>query len=1013
MSAENGDRNIPERPSSELSWRSSSYRQKPALDPPTKTPKDPRLLWRASPYQKGQWQGLPLDRQLLVKILPGVLLPLGLATWLSYALTTRGATLETQKRLQGELLAAAKVAERIIIETEIVTDSVAANPLIIEAARENTQRAQEEGIAELSIEEAEQRFANTLLLNPSQPINDYLKRLTQIEEIAELFFTEKNGFNVAYSQPTSDFVQRDESWWNQAKDSQEQLLIPAFDESANVNAIEIVERIADPTSGEFLGVLKAVVPAQTFDRVTSFLLDLEVFESEEAQIVVFDEQNNPTPLNTRSNTISEEANEGEATPAEVDNTAEILGGETIAQRAATLSDIYLNNQDDLDAAIEEADFPITKLQLEAEKGDASEVVLETELVEGNRQFYLSTIPKTHCVILASIERGEINAAGRNSALLFAGVLLAVAGISTVAIVRASRQVAQPLAQLVSATEEVARGNLDVYTEVEGAAETRQLANSFNALVVRVRDLLFQQVAETESAQQLGQITALIRESLDRTRILDAAVNATRQALRTDRTLVYEFNPQWVGTVIAESVVRGWPKALGVEIEDPCFAKGFVEQYERGRIQATENIYDANLTPCHIGQLESLGVKANLVAPILVGSKLTGLLIAHQCSGTRAWQDTETELMRQVAIQLGFALEQANLLDQREQARQTAEILSDEQRQQREALQQQLANLLIEVEGASSGDLTVRADVTAGEIGIVADFFNAIVESLRQIVSQVKQSATQVNASLGANEGAIRQLAQEALKQAGETTRTLDSVEKMTESIQSVARSARQAADVARTASTTARSGEEAMDRTVENISSLKETIRETADKVAQLGESSRQISKAVSLINEIALQTNVLAINAGLEAARAGEEAQGFAVVAEEVGELAERSAAATQEIEQLVKNIQLETTQVVKAMEQSSAQVSEGAHLVENTKQSLGEIVEVSGQIDKLVASISNATVSQVETSSAVSSLMQEIAQVSERTSDSSRQVSDSLRETVEISQELQTSVGTFKVDS
>ena len=989
--------------SSELSWRSNSYPPTPSPQTSTETPKDPRLIWRAAPYQNQKWQGLPLYRQLLVRILPGVLVPLGFATWLSYALTTRDAALEAQKRLRAELLAAAKVAERIIVEAEIVTDSVASNPLIFEAARENAQRAEEEEIVNLSIEEAERQFANTLLLNPSQPMNDYLKRITRIEEIAELFFTEKNGFNVAYSQRTSDFVQRDEEWWERGKNAEEQLLIPTFDESANVNAIEIIDRISDPKTGEFLGVLKAVVPAQTFDRVTSFLLDLELFESEKAQIVAFDEQNNPTPLSYKSAKTGEETGE----------IPEVLGGEFVAARAATLSDIYLKRQDDLDAAIKEADFEIVKLQLEAEKGDASEVVLETELVLGNRQFYLSTIPQTPWTILISVDRSEINAAGRNSALLFSAVLLAVAGISTAAITQASRQVVKPLARLVGATEEVARGNLEVYAEAEGAAETRLLANSFNALVVRVRELLFQQVAETESAQQIGQITTLMRESLDRARILEAAVNATRQALRTDRTLIYEFDERWVGNVIAESVVRGWPRALGVEIEDPCFAKGFVEQYQKGRIQPTADIYNANLTPCHIGQLEALGVKANLVAPIVVAGKLTGLLIAHQCSGTRAWQDTEIDLMRQVGIQLGFALEQANLLDQREQARQTAEALSNEQRRQKEAIQQQLTTLLIDVEGASGGDLTVRADVTADEIGIVADFFNSIVESLRQIVRQVKQSATQVNASLSQNEGAIRLLTEDALKQARETTRTLDSVEEMTASIQSVARSARQAADVARSASTTAQAGGEAMDRTVDNISSLKETIAETAEKVAQLGDSSRQISKAVSLINEIALQTNVLAINAGLEAARAGEEAQGFAVVAEEVGELAERSAAATQEIEQLVKNIQLETTQVVKAMEQSSTQVSEGVHLVENTKQNLGEIVEVSRQIDGLVASISDATVSQVQTSQAVSSLMQEIAQVSERTSDSSRQVSDSLRETVEISQELQTSVGTFKVDS
>jgi methyl-accepting chemotaxis protein len=234
---------------------------------------------------------------------------------------------------------------------------------------------------------------------------------------------------------------------------------------------------------------------------------------------------------------------------------------------------------------------------------------------------------------------------------------------------------------------------------------------------------------------------------------------------------------------------------------------------------------------------------------------------------------------------------------------------------------------------------------------------------------------------------------------------------MTRSIQQVAENASLAAAVARTASTTAETGGKAMDRTVQNILSLRETVAGTAKKVKRLGESSQQISKVVSLINQIALQTNLLAINAGIEAARAGEEGQGFAVVAEEVGELAARSAAATKEIEKIVENIQQETSEVVEAMELGTTQVVEGTHLVEDAKLSLSQILEVSRQIDALVQSISSATVSQAQTSQTVTELMKQIAQVSERTSNSTRQVSNSLKETVGIAQELQASVGTFKV--
>ncbi|QKD83681.1 GAF domain-containing protein [Thermoleptolyngbya sichuanensis A183] len=516
-------------------------------------------------------------------------------------------------------------------------------------------------------------------------------------------------------------------------------------------------------------------------------------------------------------------------------------------------------------------------------------------------------------------------------------------------------------------------------------------------------LLQKQQAAAEKERQLAEIVARMRESFEEPRILRVAVTETRRSLNCQRVAVYAFDENWQGTFIAESVESGYPAALSNKIYDPCFAEKYVEQYRQGRVQAVADITQAGLTECHLEQLKPYQVRANLVAPILIGEDLMGLLIAHQCNAPRVWNQLEINFFRQVAIQLGYAIEQARLFNQ-------ANMLSEERRRQQETLQRQLMSLLDDVEGAASGDLTVRADVTAGEIGTVADFFNSIIESLRQIVTQVKRSANRVNESLGQNESAIAALANAALKQAEETTRIMNSVEVMTHSVQQVSQQAQQAATVAHTASATAEVSGSAMDLTVQNILNLREIIGETSKKVKRLGESSQQISKAVSLINQIAMQTNLLAINAGIEAARAGEEGQGFAVVAEEVGELAARSADATKEIERIVENIQQETVEVVEAMEQSTSKVVEGTHYVEDAKRNLMQILDLSRQIDELVQSISQATVSQVETSAAVSMLMQEVAQVSELTSDSSRKISGALAETVEVARELQASVGAFK---
>jgi len=582
----------------------------------------------------------------------------------------------------------------------------------------------------------------------------------------------------------------------------------------------------------------------------------------------------------------------------------------------------------------------------------------------------------------------------------------------------SRSIAKPVENLRRVTQKFARGDRQARAEVFAYDEVGELATSFNDLAENVsiseeklqnQALYLQQ--EAERATLLADLTGRMRQHSDRNEIFAVVTREVRESLAADRVIVYLFDANGSGTIVAESVEPGYPIALNAEITDPCFLESYLDKYRKGRIQATENIHNAGLTECHLRQLEPFQVKANLVVPILKRDELLGLLVTHQCSGPRIWEDYDINFCRQVSVQLGFAIEQADLFNQRENARMETEILSEDRRQQKEELQRQLIDLLSEVEGASHGDLTVRAEVTAGEIGTVADFFNSIIESLRQIVTQVKQSAIQVSASLGENEDAVRRLSEDALQQAEETTRTLDTVEQMTQSIQHVADSAQQAAKVARTASETAELGGNAMDLTVQNILGLRETVGETAKKVKRLGESSQQISRVVSLINQIAMQTNLLAINAGIEAARAGEEGQGFAVVAEEVGELAARSAAATQEIEKIVDIIQRETNQVVEAMEQSTAQVVEGTHRVEDAKKSLTQIVEVSRQIDVLVQSISDATASQVQTSASVSKLMREVAHVSERTSDSSRQVSAAIRQTAEIAQGLQESVGAFEV--
>jgi methyl-accepting chemotaxis protein PixJ len=524
---------------------------------------------------------------------------------------------------------------------------------------------------------------------------------------------------------------------------------------------------------------------------------------------------------------------------------------------------------------------------------------------------------------------------------------------------------------------------------------RQLALQLGLTLDRVT-LLKQREAEAKWSKSLKEITLQIAQSLNPQEIFETVVAEVKAALAAQRVIVYNFDRNWQGTVVAEAVAAPMSPALGAEIADPCFAEKYAQKYQQGRVMAMANIDQAGLTDCHRRQLEQFQVKANLIAPILVGDGLLGLLIAHQAT-PRTWEKAEIDFFTQVAIQVGLAVNFATQIDQ--------------QRVPKEQLQRRALELLMEVDPVREGDLTIRAQVTDDEIGTIADSYNATIESLRRIVLQVQAASQQVTDTTSQNELSVQGLAAEAQRQVGEITTALERLETMGESIRAVASNAQAAEAAMQQAGQTVRTGEVAMNRTVEGILELRETVTETAQKMQRLGESSQKISKIVSLIGRFAAQTHLLALKASIEAARSGEEGRGFAVIADEVRALAAQSAEATAEIETLVGTIQAETQQVVSAMQAGTQQALTGTKLVEETRQSLNQIVAASTQIDRLVEAIAQATVEQSQASTTVTQTMVEVAGIAQQTSQSATQVSTSFRQLLAVAQELQEGVGQFKL--
>ncbi|HEY9647880.1 MAG TPA: PAS domain-containing protein [Chroococcidiopsis sp.] len=169
--------------------------------------------------------------------------------------------------------------------------------------------------------------------------------------------------------------------------------------------------------------------------------------------------------------------------------------------------------------------------------------------------------------------------------------------------------------------------------------------------------------QVERERLFTHIASQIRSSLSLPKVLDTAVTSVRAFLQCDRLLVYQFQPDWSGSVTAESVGEGWRSCLNDQITDPCFQAKALTLYGGGRSVAVDNIATAGYSDCHLNLLETYQVKANLVVPILVSGQLWGLLMGHQCSSPRSWQAADLALLDKLGLQLAIAIQQATAYQQ--------------------------------------------------------------------------------------------------------------------------------------------------------------------------------------------------------------------------------------------------------------------------------------------------------------------------------------------------------------
>lgn len=509
--------------------------------------------------------------------------------------------------------------------------------------------------------------------------------------------------------------------------------------------------------------------------------------------------------------------------------------------------------------------------------------------------------------------------------------------------------------------------------------------------------------------------ALIQENFSLDNLLRMAVQELRRQLKSDRVAIYRFNPDWSGEFTVEDVGSDWIKVVGTELasaEDTYLQETRGGRYRRKESFCVNDIYTVGHQECHIQLLEKWEVKAYMIAPIFKGDHLWGLLGAYQNDKPRHWEQIDVNLLAQVGVQVGLALQQAEYLEQlKNQAQQLTEAEARE-RAAKEQLQMEVMQLLTTVQPALKGDLTVRATVTEGEVGTIADVYNNTLQSLRKIVTQVQTASRKVAQTSQASVPSVIGLATQAQQQFESLNSAVEQIQTMVKSTKAVATNAQQVEAAAQQANHIVLQGDTAMNRTVDGILDIRETVAETGKRLKRFSESSQKVSKVVNLISHFTTQTQLLALNAAIEATKAGQYGRGFAVVADEVRTLARQSADAATEIEQLVEEIQKGTAEVSVAMEHAIQQVATGTTQVHQARQNLNAIVAATTQISQLVEGITQTTQTQTQEFESVTQTMTEVAAIANKTKEDSIEISASFKELLAMAQNLQTSADQFKVN-
>jgi methyl-accepting chemotaxis protein len=335
-------------------------------------------------------------------------------------------------------------------------------------------------------------------------------------------------------------------------------------------------------------------------------------------------------------------------------------------------------------------------------------------------------------------------------------------------------------------------------------------------------------------------------------------------------------------------------------------------------------------------------------------------------------------------------------------------------EQKTYLSENVEKMLQEMNRFSEGDLTVYLpDDKHDDIGKLFKGFNNAVNNIKYLIRKVSEAVHSTASASAQISSSTEEMAAGAHQQSAQTAEVASAIEQMVKTIIETTRNATSAADNAKSAGEIAEGGGKVVSDTVAGINNIAEVVSSSAVTVLQLGKNNAQIGEIIEVIEDIADQTNLLALNAAIEAARAGEQGRGFAVVADEVRKLAERTTKATKEIADMIKQIQNDTSEAVVSMNKGTEQVEKGKILANKAGDSLKEIINASIRVVDEVSQVATASEEQSATAEHINRNIESINNVTNETATGIQQVARAAENLNNLTNSLQQLVDTFKISN